>query len=64
MTVLDEMTREERLLLLRFVCSFAWADDQVREEERALVRRYLDKLRLVDGEQRQVQEWLDRGRPR
>jgi uncharacterized tellurite resistance protein B-like protein len=64
MTVLDEMTREERLLLLRFVCSFAWADDRVREEERALVRRYLDKLRLVDGEQRQVQEWLDRGRPR
>jgi uncharacterized tellurite resistance protein B-like protein len=63
MTVLDEMTREERLLLLRFVCSFAWADDRVREEERALVRRYLDKLRLGDGEQRQVQEWLDRPPP-
>jgi uncharacterized tellurite resistance protein B-like protein len=63
MTVLHEMTREERLLLFRFVCSFAWADDQMREEERALVRRYIDKLRLDDIEQRQVQAWLDRPPP-
>ena len=62
-TVLNEMTREERLLLLRFVCSFAWADDQMREEERALVRRYVDKLRLDDSEQSQVQEWLSRPPP-
>jgi uncharacterized tellurite resistance protein B-like protein len=63
MTVLNEMTREERLLLLRFVCSFAWADDQMREEERALVRHYVDKLRLDDIEQRQVQAWLRRPPP-
>ena len=62
-TVLNEMTREERLLLLRFVCSFAWADDQMREEERALVRRYVDKLRLDETEQSQVREWLSRPPP-
>ena len=57
------MTAEERLLLRRFVCSFAWADEQMREEERALVRHYVDKLRLSDFERRQVREWLDQAPP-
>jgi uncharacterized tellurite resistance protein B-like protein len=61
--MLDEMTAEERLLLLRFVCSFAWADAQVREEERSLVRHYADKLRLSDGERRQLRAWLDHAPP-
>ena len=57
--VLNELTREERLLLMRFVCSFAWADDEVKPEERELVARMIRRLQLDDDERRQVLEWLE-----
>lgn len=56
---LSTLSRAERLLLMRFVCSFAWADARVRPEERALVARYVRKLRLDDSEERQVRAWLE-----
>ncbi len=56
---LNELTREERLLLMSFVCSFAWADLEVKPEERALVARMIRRLQLDDEEKRQVLEWLD-----
>ena len=37
LTNLARLSREERLRLLRFVASFAWADLTVRDEERAFV---------------------------
>jgi hypothetical protein len=58
-TSLKELTREERLLLMRFVCSFAWADLEVRPEERDLVARLIRRLELDDDESRQVYEWLE-----
>ncbi len=57
--VLNELTREERLLLMSFVCSFAWADDEVKPEERELVARMIHRLELDDDERRQVLEWLE-----
>jgi hypothetical protein len=56
---LKELTREERLLLMRFVCSFAWADLEVKPEERDLVARLVHRLQLDDEEKRQVFEWLE-----
>ena len=49
---------EERLRLLRFVCSFAWADLEVTAPERAAVGRLLVRLGLDEQEGRHVQAWL------
>jgi uncharacterized tellurite resistance protein B-like protein len=55
---LQELTREERLLLMRFVCSFAWADLDVKPEERELVARLIRRLQLDDEEKEYVSTWL------
>lgn len=49
---------EERLRLLRFVCSFAWADLRVTEAERAAVGRLMTRLGLVPEEASAVEQWL------
>ena len=54
-----ELTRDERLRLLRFVCSFAWSDLQVVDEERALVEDFLDHYGLEADEEAMVRGWLD-----
>ena len=55
---LRELNRDERLLLLRFVCSFAWVDLEVRPTERAFVSRLTRRFDLDDDERRQVESWL------
>jgi hypothetical protein len=57
-TGLDALTRAERLQLLRFVISFAWADLSVSLTERAFVHRLVTRLRLHPDELRQVEGWL------
>ena len=57
--MLDQLSKEDRLLLLKFVCAFAWADLEVQDEERAFVRRLVDKMGLDDDEKSQVDGWLD-----
>ena len=56
---LEELSRDERLLLMRFVCSFAWADMEVKAEERALVARMIRRLQLNEEERQQVLHWLE-----
>ena len=56
---LADLTRDERLLLMEFVCSFAWADLEVKPEERDLVAKQIRRLKLDDDEAEQVKEWLD-----
>ena len=56
---LKELTREQRMLLMRFVCSFAWIDLEVRQEERDLVARMVGRLQLDDEEKARVSEWLE-----
>jgi uncharacterized tellurite resistance protein B-like protein len=56
--MLDKLNREERLRLMRFVCSFAWADLEVKGKERALVRKMVRELGLTAAEKKQVDEWL------
>jgi uncharacterized tellurite resistance protein B-like protein len=53
-----ELSRDERLTLLRFVCAFAWTDLEVRDAERRFVRRLVERLELDVEDARQVEEWL------
>jgi uncharacterized tellurite resistance protein B-like protein len=39
-----DLSSEDRLRLLHFVCSFAWADLRVTSEERAFVQRLVRRL--------------------
>jgi uncharacterized tellurite resistance protein B-like protein len=55
----DALTREERLLLLRFACAFAWTDLEVTERERKFVRRLVEKMELAKDEAAEVEHWLD-----
>ena len=57
--MIDPLERRERLRLLQFVCSFAWADLEVRPEERRFVARLVDVLELDDTERELVQGWLE-----
>src|SRR5688572_13227677 len=56
---LKTLDREERLQLMKFVCSFAWADLEVRDEERSFVLKLVDKLGLDSDEIARVEEWLE-----
>ncbi|MBX3130629.1 MAG: TerB family tellurite resistance protein [Polyangiaceae bacterium] len=56
--MLKDLKGDERLLLLKFVCSFAWADLEVRDAERKLVHRMVKKLALSPDEAKQVESWL------
>ena len=56
---LIDLDREDRLRLLQFVCSFAWADLEVRPEERAFVMRLVRRLGLDEREEKKVEGWLE-----
>ena len=57
--LLEQLDRDDRLRLLGFICSFAWADLGVQPEERELVIGLIDRLQLVESERAQVREWLE-----
>lgn len=56
---LRDLTRDERLLLMRCVCEFAWADARVEPQERRLVSRLVRRLGLAAEEVEQVETWLE-----
>jgi uncharacterized tellurite resistance protein B-like protein len=56
---LDTLDREERLRLMKFVCSFAWADLEVQDEERDFVRRLVTRLDLDEADRGMVEEWME-----
>ena len=57
--MLDRLDRSERMRLMKFVCSFAWADLEIRPEEREFIRRMVNRLALDGEEEGEVQAWLD-----
>jgi len=57
--MLDGLNARERMRLMKFVCSFAWADLEIRPEERKFIRGLIDRLALADDEQEQVRGWLE-----
>jgi uncharacterized tellurite resistance protein B-like protein len=56
--MVSSLAPEERLRLMKFVCSVAWADLEVQSEERAFVRRMVNRLGLSPSEVAQVDAWL------
>jgi uncharacterized tellurite resistance protein B-like protein len=57
--MLKQLSKEDRLQLMKFVCSFAWADLEIQDSERKLVHKLVRKLKLDADEKRQVDEWLE-----
>ena len=58
--MLDQLDRRDRLRLVEFVCSFAWADFEIQPEERVFISRLIRRLDLDRDEDLQVQRWLER----
>jgi len=61
--MLEDLSKDERFLLLKFVCAFAWADLEVQDQEREFVKRLIEGLGLSEAENRQVAGWLKHGVP-
>jgi hypothetical protein len=55
---MKELSHEDRMRLMRFVCSFAWADLEVQPEERDYVGELIKRLHLDEHERKQVLQWL------
>ena len=55
--MLEELSREDRLRLMKFVCAFAWADLEIQDAERSMIGRLVDKLGLQDDREL-VFKWL------
>ncbi len=52
------LSRQDTMRLLAFVCSFAWADHHIQQEERSFVEDLVDRLGLDDEDREQVAQWL------
>ncbi len=57
--MLNKLSRTQRLHLMKFVCSFAWSDLEVQQEERTFVKKMMGKLKLDETERQQVAGWLE-----
>jgi len=56
---MNELDKEDRLRLMKFVCSFAWADLHIDEAERKMVTKLVRRLKLDAEEKEQVEQWLE-----
>jgi uncharacterized membrane protein YebE (DUF533 family) len=57
--MLDQLTIEEKVRLIRFMCSFAWADLDVSDRERTMIRDLVRKLGLPEPAASEAESWLD-----
>lgn len=57
--MLGTLDSDDRMRLMKFICSFAWADLEIQTEERSFVAKMSRKLDLHDDELEQVQKWLE-----
>jgi hypothetical protein len=57
-STINDMSRRDRQRLMKFICSFAWADLQIRPEERQFVAHIVTRLELDDAERAEVEQWL------
>jgi hypothetical protein len=56
--MLSELDRSERMRLMKFICSFAWADLEIRPQERKFVSGLVGRLELDEDDRHRVEEWL------
>lgn len=55
---MQKLAAKDRMRLMKFVCSFVWADLEVKATERKFVADMVKKLHLTADEKAQVQGWL------
>lgn len=55
---MQNLSAKDRLRLMKFVCSFVWADLEVKGSERKFVAKMVKKLALSDEEAELVKGWL------
>jgi uncharacterized tellurite resistance protein B-like protein len=55
---MQKLSAKDRLRLMKFVCSFVWADLEVKGSEKKFVAKMVKKLHLNEEEAAQVKEWL------
>jgi hypothetical protein len=55
--VIADLSLDDRLRLMRFICSWAWEDLEVRPRERAFVTRMTELLDL-GAERAKIDAWL------
>ena len=55
---MKQLSHEDRMRLMRFVCSFAWADLRITESERDFIHKTVRKLKLSAEEREMVEGWL------
>lgn len=56
---ISQLSKEDRLRLMKFVCSFAWADLHIAESERKMVQKLVRRLKLNKDEKQIVEGWLE-----
>lgn len=54
----EQLSRDDRMLLMRFVCAFAWTDLAVKDGERKFVARLMDRMQLSAEDRAEVQGYL------
>ncbi len=57
--MLQDLESHERMQLMKFVCSFAWADLEIHPHEREFVAGMVQRLELAPKERELVRRWLE-----
>ena len=55
---MSKLRKEDRIRLMKFLCSFAWADLRIHDRERAFIRKMVKTLSLDDAEAKEVEQYL------
>lgn len=55
---IEDLGSEDRMRLMRFVCTFAWADLEIQEAEQSFVQKLMDRLEFDDDEVEQIKGYL------
>lgn len=54
----EQLSRDDRMLLLRFVCAFAWTDLSIKDGERKFVQRLMNRMQLSAEDRAEVEGYL------
>lgn len=54
----EQLSRDDRMLLLRFVCAFAWTDLAIKDGERKFVERLMNRMELSAEDRAEVAGYL------
>ena len=54
----EQLSRDDRMLLLRFVCAFAWTDLQIHVGERKFVERLIERMQMSSNDRAEALGYL------